>query len=213
MKGFKAMKGLMNNNNEDDMTAAYNDIANDYDTLLMATGYRGHEAMAKKIAEVDSNTKARILDVGCGTGQGGIQMAKLGYTSLYGVDLSADCLKIANDLDLYTDLVAGVFGSETPLKYQDGFFDFAVSCGCFLPNHLNEKHIPEMARLVRKGGYIVIVTRKPVFEDEEGNMKLKSGLVKFANEGLVEKVSHEDFVYMTNGPVYGVILTYRVLKM
>ncbi|XP_041482470.1 uncharacterized protein LOC121429490 [Lytechinus variegatus] len=140
----------------------------------------------------------------------GAALWEAGYRNLYGFDMSETSLKVAREKRVYSHLFLGTIGPETSLDYETGYFDLVFSTGCFIPNHLNESHIPEMIRLVKKGGYLVIVTRKIEFEREEGDLKLKSSLRKMVEDGILKKISHEDVTYKIDKNMPGITLCYRV---
>ena len=55
---------------------------------------------------------AQILDMGCGTGLVGVELHKLGYRNIDGLDLSQKCLGVAEGKGVYTNLIRGFMASE-----------------------------------------------------------------------------------------------------
>ncbi|XP_071500125.1 methyltransferase-like protein 27 [Diadema antillarum] len=193
----------------------YDESACYYDEVALSIDYVGSAFTAEVVAKMEPNQDARILDVGCGTGLVGDGLHKAGYRNLYGVDLSAGLLDVLRKKGTYCDLTEASFGPLNSLNFTDGYFDVAMSSGSFLPTHLNEKCLPEMIRLVKSGGFIVITTRKYIFDGETGDMKLKPGLAKLVEDGLIEKVRHEESLYFKDpardNHVIGITLVYKVL--
>ncbi|XP_030853812.1 methyltransferase-like protein 27 [Strongylocentrotus purpuratus] len=144
---------LLDCQNKEDMAKLYDNIAPDYD--MVSNEWAGPAETAAKLQEIEPNKNACILDVGCGTGLVGKAVSDVGYLNLYGIDMSESSLNIASEKGVYSKLINATFGPETPLNYKDGFFDVALSTGCFLPNHLDHTHLPEMIRLVKKGQNII----------------------------------------------------------
>lgn len=210
-KAHAAFDALIRCNTQECLMREYDNIAQDYDRLSDSTGYTGHIYTAEKVAEVEPNRCALILDVGCGTGRVGQMLQKAGYNNLHGVDLSEQSLEMAAKKGIYRELTRAHFGPKSPLNKEDGTLDLAVSVGCFLPMHMNHTQVPEMIRLVKKGGYLIITTRKEAFEQEEGNMRLKSCLIDLADQRILRKVFHDYFILKKKGNMLGISICYQVL--
>nr|XP_054754357.1 uncharacterized protein LOC129260397 isoform X2 [Lytechinus pictus] len=136
-----------------------------------------------------------------------------GYRDIHGVDMSAGLLKVLEKKQIYTKLVKARFDPTTPLEYADGYFDVIVSCGVFIPAHLTHTCLPEIFRLLKPGGVFIITTRKNVFDEELGDIKLKSTFADLIEKGKLQKISHEEIEYLTDSEkeVPGLILTYKML--
>jgi ubiquinone/menaquinone biosynthesis C-methylase UbiE len=101
----------------------------------------------------------RVLDVGCGTGQLGEAIASEGY-DVFGVDLSAAMLGRANQKGLQGTSV----GTTRALPFKDNSFDLALTVATL--HHLETPHnvlatIGEMARVVKRGGFVVLWDHNP----------------------------------------------------
>ena len=75
---------------KDEVTALYREWATTYDDELKDNSYVAPQVGAGVFAEHVRDLDARILDLGCGTGLVGQALATHGYTSIDGLDLSAD---------------------------------------------------------------------------------------------------------------------------
>lgn len=75
---------------------AYHHFAAVYDALMEDAPYDEWVEFAEKSIEKYHNKAKKILDIGCGTGQIAIPLAKKGY-QVIGVDLSEDMLAIAGE--------------------------------------------------------------------------------------------------------------------
>nr|XP_054754505.1 uncharacterized protein LOC129260564 [Lytechinus pictus] len=128
--------------------------------------------------------------------------------------MSAGMLKMCKKKNVYSKLVRARFGPSEPLEYVNGYFDVVMSCGTFVPGaHLNQTCLPELFRLLKPGGYMVIATRQKAFEEELGGLELKSTLPHLVEEGVLAKLSHDVIRYTTeiNIDIPGVILSYIFL--
>lgn len=86
----------------------YNAYAAKYDRFQDMSGYNDPYEMVRIAIEklgqpgqLLAATDARILDFGCGTGLMGVELQKVGYTNISGLDGSSEMLRIANTKGIY----------------------------------------------------------------------------------------------------------------
>ena len=86
----------------------YNSYAAKYDGMQEMSGFNDPYEMAKtavaRLAQPGQpleSGEAKIMDFGCGTGLMGIELKKVGYTNIYGIDGSAEMLAIADTKGVY----------------------------------------------------------------------------------------------------------------
>ncbi|WP_050927773.1 class I SAM-dependent DNA methyltransferase [Aestuariivita boseongensis] len=88
----------------DETRELYDAWSASYEAEVAENGYatpgRCAEALAKHLKDKD----APILDFGCGTGLSGLALKLAGFTTIDGVDLSADMLAQAKDKSVYRSL-------------------------------------------------------------------------------------------------------------
>lgn len=98
----------------------------------------------------------KILDVGCGTGNYSIKLAKLGCL-VTGIDISKEMLLVAKnkckDLNIQIDLILGDVES---LPFSDNSFDAVVSVAVLEFVRDKYKAIEEMFRVTKRNGKVVI---------------------------------------------------------
>ena len=88
----------------------YADWAATYDADVTQAGYATPDRIAAALAQfVDAKTP--VLDFGCGTGLSGAALARAGFTTYDGVDISAQMLDIAHGRGGYRQLWQGVPGA------------------------------------------------------------------------------------------------------
>ena len=110
-------------------------------------------------------TMSTVLDAGCGTGRVGVELAATGWDgTLVGVDLSAGMLAVAAETAYYERLVQA---SLTELPLEDGSVDAVIATGVFTHGHVGSEAFPEVLRVVRPGGWVVITCRSEVWAELE----------------------------------------------
>jgi 2-polyprenyl-3-methyl-5-hydroxy-6-metoxy-1,4-benzoquinol methylase len=77
------------------ITQYYEDLANEYDNRFNNQRLDYMRSVENK-ALLENLKRGLILDIGCGTGEQTILLAKNGYTVI-GMDISMEMIKIAND--------------------------------------------------------------------------------------------------------------------
>ncbi|MBI4213521.1 MAG: methyltransferase domain-containing protein [Chloroflexi bacterium] len=137
----------------------YDHVADEYDHVF-PSHVVGHY-LEKRLRLIHSVAlSGRVLDVGCGTGTLAARVAESGY-EVNGVDLSPGMLAQAARRGL-----TGVFAaSATALPFADGTFDLALSVATL--HHLETRvrvarTISEMARVVRRGGHVLLWDHNPL---------------------------------------------------
>ena len=110
---------------------------------------------------------ARVLDVGCGHGRHDLPLAARGC-AVFGLDKSADYLgRAAAAARPAPGLVAPAFvrGDLRALPFADGAFDAAFSWYATLfvyDDDVNERSLAEAARVVRRGGRLLVQHGNPL---------------------------------------------------
>jgi ubiquinone/menaquinone biosynthesis C-methylase UbiE len=97
-----------------------------------------------------------ILDVGCGTGNYSVMLAKLGC-KVTGIDVSTEMLKVAREKAEKLCLNVNFINCDAQdLPFESNFFDAVLSVATFefIPNP--HKAFEELYRVVKQGGRIVI---------------------------------------------------------
>ncbi len=133
--------------------------AGDYDAMMRTEGlYAVGDRLTQAVAVAPGE---RVLDVACGTGNAAIPAAHAGGTVI-GLDLTPELLDVAQqraaesgaEIDLQV-------GDAEALPFEDTSFDVVLSTfGCmFAPRH--EIVAGEMARVLRPGGRLGIVSWTP----------------------------------------------------
>jgi SAM-dependent methyltransferase len=103
----------------------------------------------------DLNGK-RVLDVGCGTGQWAVMLARRG-AEVWGIDISPLSIAVAqrrSEAQAVASMVRASVMSATELQFADGFFDLV--CGQDIIHHLDPDAFGrEIARVLKPGGVAI----------------------------------------------------------
>lgn len=139
----------------------------------------------------------KVLDVGCGTGNFSIKLAKMGC-EVVGVDVSTEMLKIAREKARSENLKIEFLEMDAcDLDFEDETFDgvFSMATLEFIYDH--QKAIDEMFRVLKKGGRLLIGTinrdsKWGKFYKSKTNTVFKHA--KFKNTRDLGKIHSEELV-------------------
>ena len=135
----------------------YEDLAKDYDCRFNNPRLNYMRHVEKKVILENLKT-GLILDIGCGTGEQSLFLAKRGY-QVVGVDISREMLARANEnakKGKLKDNISLVIASAEALPFRDKSFDGLISIfGVF--NHIPRAYhaFQETHRVLRSGGRAV----------------------------------------------------------
>lgn len=82
----------------------YDNWAASYEAEVGENGYATPGRCAEALKKYSDDITKPVLDFGCGTGLSGLALKLAGFTTIDGVDLSADMLAQANDKGVYRTL-------------------------------------------------------------------------------------------------------------
>jgi demethylmenaquinone methyltransferase/2-methoxy-6-polyprenyl-1,4-benzoquinol methylase len=144
--------------------AMFERIVGRYDLMnrLMTLG-RDRAWRRAAVEAVAPRTEGRALDLGCGTGDLALELARAGVTSVVGVDPVPAMLAVARrKLDRGGARVALVEGDALGLPFADGSFDCVVSA--FVMRNLADlpRALAEQRRVLQAGGRIGILELTPL---------------------------------------------------
>ncbi len=147
----------------DNVKAFYAKWADDYDHQMTHNlNYVSPEFIARAMQQFLVNKDAKILDMGCGTGLTASQMFISGYTQLYGIDLSAEMVKVAAERGIYTGLKTADINH--PLDYDDDAFDGVISSGTFTHGHVGAQPLAEIFRILKPDGILACTVHRDLWQ-------------------------------------------------
>lgn len=145
-----------------EVAAAYDAWAVDYDAEMARTGYR-HPAIAMALlARHLPKGEGPLLDAGVGTGLAGPWYDILGWPEVWGIDISEGMLAEAAKKSSYARLSRAVLGQR--LEFADGQFAGIISTGVFTTGHVGAEALPELVRITRPGGVLVLTVKNTLWE-------------------------------------------------
>ena len=127
------------------------------DSFIAAEGYRYHERIARLF--VDAGGTGPILDLGCGTGLVGAEIARRGVGPIDGVDISPAMLeqaaqKLLDGDRVYRRLLEADLTGALPL--ESGVYPGLVSAGTFTHGHLGPESLDESVRVAGRGALGIV---------------------------------------------------------
>ena len=167
--------------------ALYDEWADDYeDDTTEAMGYVAPAVAAERLAALLSDRTAPVLDAGCGTGLVGLELARRGFSTVDGLDISTRMLARARTTGVYRGL--GRADLSTRLPVADGRYAAVVCVGTLTEGHLGPEVLPELLRVVRPGGLVLGTVIEDIWEArgyrtsidalvEEGRAELREAAV------------------------------------
>jgi SAM-dependent methyltransferase len=133
--------------------AIWDSAASDYERISLHLG----DAIDHAIGRLAPRPGERILDLGTGTGLAARRLAALGARAT-GVDLGAELIEAARKLAPAVDFRVG---DAEQLPFDDASFDAAISTFGIMFVNRPEAAAAELARVVRPGGRIALVSWLP----------------------------------------------------
>ncbi len=136
--------------------------------FIVDSGYVYHQEVVKVFCDSFSELSGTVLDVGCGTGMIGGELAKLGVSVIDGIDISPEMLaeaaaKTYNGRPVYRQLIEADLTSRTELA--DSAYAGIVSSGAFTHGILGPETISELLRAASPGARFALGINSAHFEE------------------------------------------------
>ena len=187
----------MTNATPEALAAYYDKWAGSYDADLPKMGYDAPIRAAQIMRDHDIALDAPILDAGCGTGLTGLELARLGYRDITGIDISLECLQEAEAKGVYRHLKKR--NMNKPLAFGDNGFAAVQCIGTLTYVTEKRKLFAEFCRVVKRGGIVSFTQRADLYDGA-----FTKAISATSRAGLWEQVSHsEPMPYLPNHKDFG----------
>jgi predicted TPR repeat methyltransferase len=198
------VEAAYNLDDEAGMVEFYRKWAEDYDhQMLDQLGYTSPTKIAQHLAEHLPDSGATVFDVGCGTGLTCVYLAEKGYTSLDGIDLSPDMVRVAAQRGIYRELLVG--DVNQPLERENASYDGVISSGTFTHGHVGPQPLDEIFRILKPGGILACTVHEDLWE----SMGFKQKLDQLVDAGSALRLTQQLDSYYRDGPPEGWFCVYR----
>ena len=188
----------------DEMVDFYRKWAADYDRqMLDQRGYTAPSSIAKILSEQLSDTRASVLDVGCGTGLTCRLLAESGFSQLDGIDLSQEMIEVARERGIYRNLLQG--DVNQPLQLETASYDGVVSSGTFTHGHVGPGPLDEIFRVLKPGGVLACTVHQDLWQ----SMGFEDRFAALVDQGIASLISLELGSYYRDKPLEGWFCVYR----
>jgi predicted TPR repeat methyltransferase len=147
---------------------------------------------------------ATVLDLGCGTGLVGAELAAHGYRMIDGVDLSPAMLQVAARRGIYRRLIEADLTRSLPLA--DAQYTAAVCAGTFTSGHVDASCLDEVMRVIETGGVLACTVHHAVWEP----LGFAAAFERFTVAGMLDEIEVRNTPYYDGTDDDGRICIYRV---
>jgi len=110
------------------------------------------------IPEIERANK-RVLDCAAGTGLVGQQLHEVGFRHIDALDACPEMLQEAKKKNVYASLIEAFIGPQ-PLPIENDTYDLLVGTGLFVEGYVTPDCLPEMIRVVKSGGLLILAIRE-----------------------------------------------------
>ncbi|RUS70996.1 hypothetical protein EGW08_021246 [Elysia chlorotica] len=153
----------------DECNQVYNTekAVNTYHGLKEIMKYEGPAIIANMLAGlIPDITNAKILDLAAGTGLVGEGLYERGFRNIDAHDGAAAMVDFCRTSGFYKDFFTCFVGNGQKLPMADHTYDGMSCSGATLINHLPPSSQPEIARVIKPGGFFVNAYRADLYETE-----------------------------------------------
>jgi len=145
----------------------YSKMSADYDEVVVKTSYKHQLSLVEWVIKELGNKKARVLDLGCGTGLSSVRLKAAGY-ELTGVEINKDMIKEALKKKIFQQLISQ--NLEEEIQVKTNHFDVVVLIGVFDFIKNPNEFIKEVFRVLKSKG-LFLITVAEVLGNSKSSIK------------------------------------------
>jgi SAM-dependent methyltransferase len=147
---------------QEDGEALYREWASSYDrTMVDGLGYIAPGLLCDAFARNVTWRDGAVLDIGCGTGLVGGELAQRRFTTFDGLDLSVAMMNEARHRGIYRELI--VADLTKPLPIGNHAYRAVVCNGTFTSGHVDASCLDEIVRVTEPGGVLACAVHDSVW--------------------------------------------------
>ncbi|CAH1778151.1 unnamed protein product [Owenia fusiformis] len=195
-----------------DAQRIYTAWANTYDkdhddnVYIYKTPLRAARHFAELFPEVE-RPRVKVLDIAAGTGTVGQELHKQGFRDIDAVDANQAMLDVAKSKNVYNRLICDFLGPNA-LDIKDYTYDGAVATACFYKSHVTEDCFPELIRIIKPGGLLLMQIRGDALKEMVG---FTEAMKRLENDQKWTLVKEEYFPnWYSDKAINGFRVVYRI---
>jgi len=198
---------LMDHTEPEKRIEFYNEWSEKYDEdLVMVGNYSGHTKCIEAFLKLGLNRSVSILDLACGTGLLGEEIASMGYVNLDGLDSSLQMLNQSRIKNIFKLHILASLSGLGSLPLVDDAYDVVMSSNGFAPGQIYPDSIEEIFRILKPGGYLIFTMRDGLAEKSPRFGLFENDLIELEKMGKCEvtlgPIKFENFVLDHPGIFY-----------
>jgi len=183
----------------------YDAWAAEYDADLMdGYGYCSPVIAAEAFAQRVTDRTCRVIDLGCGTGLVGVELAGHGFSNVDGLDISAGMIDEARKKNVYVDLLEGDLTAPDGIAgIAEGTYDAMLCISSFATGHVGPDHLGGLIRTVKPGGAVVLYINGAPFKEDDYPKAFRR--LEEAGEWTLERLEASNYMDKTTRPGWLVV--------
>lgn len=159
------LKNAYGLDNTEQTRSFYDDWSGSYDAEIHQNGYVTPQRCADALAAFANDKIAPHLDIGCGTGVSGEALTAAGFSTLHGIDLSAEMIAQAKQKNIYQSLT--VSDLNNPFPFDKGDYASMSAVGVISPGHAPASTLEHIIDKLAPGGLFTFSLNDHALEDAE----------------------------------------------
>jgi predicted TPR repeat methyltransferase len=184
----------------------YEEWAETYDaTMLDGLRYASPRLLVEATMRHLADATLPILDLGCGTGLVGAELAARGATVVDGVDLSASMMEVAARRGVYRAFIEADL--TQPLPIGSAIYGAAVCAGTFTSGHVDAACLDEVVRVLATGGLLACTVHHSVWSVNG----FEAAFERLTSSGRLRETERREIGFYDNTEADGLLLVFAVV--